>query len=141
MYICIGFIATDAADRYPTHVYNNYVTRGLLDVCNTSKKQILIWNYFTVEEETKVAVCKVCSESVLRGGSTTKTFNTTNLVYHMKTKHHEQFIAHKKRHDAAKETSKEKAQLLKSANSLVLKRLQKKTCKLDINDSRSQVSR
>ena len=48
-----------------------------------------MWNYYDVGEDTKVATCKACNQSVSIGGISTKTFNTTNLVHHLKTKHTE----------------------------------------------------
>ena len=49
--------------------------------------------------------CKACGERVSRGGSNT-TFNTTNLVNHLRTKHPEEFAtyeasASKGKHSAA----------------------------------------
>ena len=41
---------------------------------------------FSVAEDTKFAKCKNCTELVTRGGDNTKSFNTTNLVHHLKTK-------------------------------------------------------
>ena len=71
----------------------------------------------------------VYSELVSREG---KTFNTTNLVYHLKTKHHKQFIAYKKRDDAAKETSKGKSSATKVSKQLSFEEATEKTCKWDI---------
>ena len=45
-----------------------------------------IWDYFKVAEDSKYAICNSCGESISRGGKSTKTFNTTNLVYHMKSR-------------------------------------------------------
>ena len=47
-----------------------------------STKRSPIWDYFKVGEDTKFAICNACGQSISRGGKTTKTFNTTNLVYH-----------------------------------------------------------
>ena len=56
-----------------------------------SKKRSPIWEYFKVAEDSHYAICNVatCNESVSRGGQTTKTFNTSNMVYHLKSKHKE----------------------------------------------------
>ena len=35
------------------------------------------------------AMCNDCKQKVSRGGATTKTYNTSNLVSHLKTKHPE----------------------------------------------------
>ena len=50
-----------------------------------------VWEFFSVAEDTKFAQCKKCTELVARGGETTKSFNTSNLVYHLKMKHLEDF--------------------------------------------------
>ena len=62
-----------------------------------SKKRSLIWEYFKVTEDSRYAICNVTSrnESVSHGGQTIKTFNTTTLVYHLKSKHkelHEEYL-------------------------------------------------
>ncbi len=41
-------------------------------------------------EDSRLVTCKVYGEQVSREGANTKTFNTTNLVYHLK-KHKEEF--------------------------------------------------
>ena len=50
------------------------------------RKMSAIWEYFTVAEDTKFAVCGECQT---RGGTTTKSFTTTNLVHHLSVKHPE----------------------------------------------------
>ena len=60
-----------------------------------SRKTSPIWNYFEVGEDTKFANCNICKEPVSRGGKTTKTFNTSNLVGHLK-KHSEQYGEYEK---------------------------------------------
>ena len=62
-----------------------------------SEKRSPIWEYFKVAEDSHYAICNAtnCSKSVSRGGQTTKTFNTSNLVYHLKSKHkelHEEYL-------------------------------------------------
>jgi hypothetical protein len=60
-----------------------------------SRKKSNIWQFFTLAENTKFANCKKCSQAVSRGGTTAKTYNTTNLVNHLKKNHadeYEQFI-------------------------------------------------
>ena len=44
-----------------------------------------------VGEDTKFALCKICEQSVPCSGRTTKTYNTTNLVHHLKIKHSKQY--------------------------------------------------
>lgn len=47
-----------------------------------------VWKYFTVETpQSKTATCNVCKAVVPRGGTSVATFNTTNVIKHLK-KHH-----------------------------------------------------
>ena len=58
---------------------------------------------FQVAEDSHYAICNVtsCNESVSCGGQTTKTFDTSNLIYNLKLKHKELYeeylkkLAHK----------------------------------------------
>ena len=53
-------------------------------------KRSSIWNYFIVcEQDDSKAECTFCKESVPRGGSKRKSYNTTNLRKHLE-QHHEQ---------------------------------------------------
>ena len=54
-------------------------------------KRSPIWNYFTVNEDAHYAVCNVCQISISLGGKNTKTFNTTNIMQHLKSKHIDEF--------------------------------------------------
>ena len=98
-----------------------------------SKKISPIWDYFKVAEDSKYAICNSCGESISRGGKTTKTFNTTNLVYHMKSKHIDLHSEYDKKCDTAK--GKEKAS--SSSRQLTLQESSDKTQKWDINDPRA----
>ena len=66
-----------------------------------SKNISPIWDYFTVTEDLKYAICNSCGEPISRGGKTTKTFNTANLVYHMKTRHIDLHSEYEKKRDTA----------------------------------------
>ena len=57
-----------------------------------SRKKLPIWEHFVVGEDTKFTLCRVCKQSVLRGGCNTKMYITTNLVQHLKVKHSEQTV-------------------------------------------------
>ena len=46
-----------------------------------------VWNFFVIAEDIKYAKCRSCDELVARGGVSTKGFNTTNLVNHLKSNH------------------------------------------------------
>ena len=41
-------------------------------------------------EDTKFAICSLCSKQVPRGGDNTKSYTTTNIV-HLKSKHHKKY--------------------------------------------------
>ncbi|XP_070397996.1 zinc finger BED domain-containing protein 4-like [Nothobranchius furzeri] len=55
-----------------------------------------VWKYFTLEApQSKTATCNVCKAVVPRGGTSVATFNTTNLIKHLKKHHpreHEEFL-------------------------------------------------
>ena len=51
------------------------------------KKKITYLEVFMVCEDTRQAKCNTCGQTVSCGGGTPKTFNTTNLVQHLKAKH------------------------------------------------------
>ena len=84
-----------------------------LHTCIKMAKKSAIWNFFTVAEDTQYAVCNECKTSVARGGKNTKAFNTTNLLYHLQTKHTEAYSLYE-RQKAAKESQKEKTETLTS---------------------------
>ena len=49
-----------------------------------------VWTYFTVStKDTRIAVCNTCKAEVMRGGCRVKSFNTTNLISHLKNRHPE----------------------------------------------------
>ena len=48
-----------------------------------SKKSV-VWLYFKVAEDSKYALCKQCDTNISHGSKTTKNFNTTNLMAHLK---------------------------------------------------------
>lgn len=50
-------------------------------------KKSPIWSFHSVGEDSRYAICKTCAQSVSRGGKNAKTFNTSNLVQHLKNKH------------------------------------------------------
>ena len=67
-----------------------------------------VWNYFTIlKDDGRVAepVCNKCSSKVQRGGNEAKTFNTTNLISHLKSRH-SQYVF--KEYEAATMTKKTK---------------------------------
>ena len=48
------------------------------------RKTSVIWELFTVDEDSKFVISNECEAKVPRGGSTTKSYTTTNLVNHLK---------------------------------------------------------
>ena len=53
-----------------------------------AKKMAVVWQYFTVSEnDPRYAVCNTCSVDISRGGTVKKSFNTTNLIAHLKNRH------------------------------------------------------
>ena len=61
-----------------------------------------IWDYFVVKEDSRFVECNKCHLSISRGGTTTKTFNTSNLIQHLRSKHINDF---KKYEEAQEEKS------------------------------------
>ena len=102
-----------------------------------SRKTSPIWNYFEVGEDTKFANCNICKEPVSRGGKTTKTFNTTNLVGHLK-RHSEQHCEYEKAVAAAGDTEKDKGKKKPTPRQLTLQEANERVRIWDINDPRAQ---
>lgn len=51
-----------------------------------------VWEYFRVREDDRSkADCKLCSAKVSRGGRENTSFNTSNLIKHLKTHHGDQY--------------------------------------------------
>ena len=48
-----------------------------------AKKCFVIWEFFTVTEDTKYAICNTCKTKVSRGGGSTQSYTTTTLVSHL----------------------------------------------------------
>ena len=59
----------------------------------STRKWSSIWEHFSVAEDTKFAICLLCSKQVPHGGDNTKSYTTSNTVHHLKSKHPEE---HKK---------------------------------------------
>ena len=56
-------------------------------------------SYFVVKEDAHFVECNKCKEQISRGGRNSKTFNTTNLVQHLR-KHSKEFKKYEKEKDA-----------------------------------------
>ena len=62
-----------------------------------SRKKSAIWEHFVVGEGTNFALCRICKQSVLRGGYNAKDVqHYTNVVQHLKAKHSEQYVEFEK---------------------------------------------
>ncbi len=49
------------------------------------RKRSPVWNHFAVSDnDESFAICKHCKKRVPRGGKSKKSYNTTNLVNHLK---------------------------------------------------------
>ena len=69
-------------------------------------KRSRVWEYFVLQvtDDSKVP-CSLCNAVVFRGGKDTKNFNASNMRYHLKTKHSDEY---KQLAVKEKELSKEK---------------------------------
>lgn len=64
-----------------------------------------VWNFYDVARNNeKFAICRVCSKEISRGGVLSKTFNTTNLIRHLRTSHRETYAEYEKLATAKKAT-------------------------------------
>ncbi|XP_073671353.1 zinc finger BED domain-containing protein 4-like [Paramisgurnus dabryanus] len=65
-----------------------------------------VWKHFKVsEKEAKTAVCRHCSAELSRGGASAKTYSTSSLIYHLKSKHPEHHAEYEKDTAAATATA------------------------------------
>ena len=74
---------------------------------SSARRKSCIWLFFSLDEDTKYALCDDCQVKVSRGGATTKTYNTSNLVSHLMSKHPELYkkFESKKAQDAEEPTT------------------------------------
>jgi len=84
-------------------------------------------------------ICKTCAQSVSRGGKNAKTFNTSNLVQHLKSKHQDDYKEFEK-HKALKAEQADQANEPCTAmkRQLSLEESGKLVRLWDINNSRAQ---
>ncbi|XP_073718457.1 zinc finger BED domain-containing protein 4 [Misgurnus anguillicaudatus] len=65
-----------------------------------------VWKHFKVsEKEAKTAVCRHCSAELSRGGASAKTYSTSSLIYHLKSRHPEHHAEYEKDTAAATATA------------------------------------
>ena len=74
--------------------------------------QVKAVNFSINDDSDKFASCAVCKDCVSRGGSCVKSFNTTNLIDHLKKKHPSDYADYeeKKKIRELKEKEKQKEQ-------------------------------
>lgn len=100
-------------------------------------KQSPIWEFYSIGEDSKFAVCSVCGQKVSRGGTSTKTFNTSNLVSHLKTQHHAVYRDYEKQKQKSLEAQEDQPTTLAKAKQLTIKESRERTQVWDINDARA----
>ena len=75
-----------------------------------------VWSFFTVaEDDNAVTICKAYSARIARGGKKSSSFNTTNLIAHLKSRHRGEEVF--KEHEAvaaAASTSSDKTNAVKT---------------------------
>ena len=85
----------------------------------------VVWKYYTLKSEgSPTASCNVCKAEVPRGGTSRASFNTTNLIRHLKTKHKQTYSEYVAATEAAaalrqptlKETFKNKEKLSENSD-------------------------
>ncbi len=81
-----------------------------------------VWQYFEIcAQDVKIAICNVCKGQVNRGGTTAKTFGTTNLIRHLKVHHPKEHDEYQKSVDNAKQ-AKPSSLTQPSVKSFILKK-------------------
>ena len=87
--VCVCFLAMRSLFGHVTVSVNSMRSTGLW-VLHCEEAMSAVWTYFTVSrEDTRIAVCNTCKVEVMRGGGRVKSFNTTNLMSHLKNRHPE----------------------------------------------------
>ena len=95
-------------------------------------------------EDTKFAICSLCSKQVPRGGDNTKSYTTSNIVHHLKSKHPEEHKKYEELKATREKQNKDKqATKLGSGDESKLKQVtlaEAKELRLpwDINDHRAK---
>lgn len=104
-----------------------------------AKKQSVIWEFFNEDEDSKYTVCNECKTKVPRGGSSMKSYTTTNLVQHLSMKHvkiHKQYLERKANKEATAKPPKEMHK--RTLQQLSLEATEERTKIWDINEPRAQ---
>ena len=103
---------------------------------SSTRRKSCIWSFFSLDEDTKYALCDDCQLKVSLGGATTTTYNTSNLVSHLKSKHPELYkkFESKKAQDTEEPTTSTSA----NAKQLTLFESSERVRVWDINNPRAQ---
>ena len=102
-----------------------------------------VWEFYCLSEDTKYAICKACNMLVSRGGGTTKSYNTTNLVAHLKANHADEyakFTELKTKKDSERETARKdrtRSGGIGGLRQLTLHGSTERVQQWDINDTRA----
>ncbi|XP_053571558.1 uncharacterized protein LOC128661312 [Bombina bombina] len=66
----------------------NYLSVAFISVHRNTSRMSAVWKYFKINEENpRMADCKLCSSKLSRGGAKVSSYNTSNLIKHLKLKH------------------------------------------------------
>ncbi len=56
-----------------------------------------VWTYFSIsEKDPRTAICKTCNAEISRGGASAKTFSTSGLIHHLKSKHFDRYAEYER---------------------------------------------
>ena len=107
--------------------------------------KVIIWDYFKVyERNQRFAICQQCKNEVSRGGSTVKTFNTSNLINHLRREHATDFKYYEEKKKIQELREKESAEKnawknlkVKGMKQLSLTETEARVKPWDINDLRT----
>ena len=105
----------------------------------SSRKTSPIWSFFSIAKDSKYAVCKSCQQKISRGGATTKTFNTSNLVSHLKNKHVEEHKEFEKQKQKVVESKDKQPSMFFKGKQLTLEESKDHARVWDVNDPRAQL--
>ena len=102
---------------------------------NMPRVKAVIWDFFTVSEDSdKFASCSICKDLVSRGGSCVKSFNTTNLIDHLKKKHPGDYVDYEEKKKIRNLKEMEKKKERTAFRQLTMLEAETKVKVWDIND-------
>ena len=107
----------------------------VISVMASKRKKSAIWNFYSVGKDSEFALCKTCGQKVSRGGTTIKTFNTSNLISHLKIKHQEEHADFVIQKGEAEWESQQMTSAKSAAKQLTLQESEDRTRVWDTNDA------